>query len=395
MSKWVLRLGLAFAVLAVGLGACGFVAVNAIATSVVDEKTAPVKRQLEADWAGHQAQLQADLKAVAAWGELHEKVPADLGCRLSWQPASREAVVRHLARCGAAAPAIPEALAEQLRELGDEVLRREAELPKLEHSFAWMAELRGHDDWLAAEGTPWEFEPTDLRVDLPVSWAIPEMFSVLQPATLRLVEGVRAGALEEAVLDVTAYARALMGAPVVMPQVMGVAVLQNTRAQLDALGRPELGVPAAEVQALRHTRRAGGFVWHPWVPGAVREPLLPALPEASRCAAALEMGVTFLLGELLVEHYPQVLADFERQRQQPGACRSPLVARVLASAQDVPREAWVSLLNPELLGTTSDATAGAGLLPLAARLAPKARGAVTEAVLAVMAAQPFEAAPAP
>lgn len=391
MSRTFKRLTFAFAALAIGLLGSAWVTMRVVAVRIVDDKTAPVKQQLLADWAQQEARFVQALQATEVWTGGGEATPVSAGCQLPWTPSSHRAVTAHLGRCTAAAPRLDDATAKALETLGDDALAKEAELPALAQDLSWMAGLRGRGDWAAPEGTPYEF--VDARNEPSVlDWPLLDAAGTRALASVRLVQGHRAGALGDAVEDVTALGRALLGRPTLPEQLVGVAVLRRLRAQLDAAGQRELGPAKDFVDQLALTRLAGAQLWHPWLPAAQRERLLPKLPAATRCAAAADALLYAELGEPFAKVYPEYLPALHAWRK--GACASALVQRAHDERRAAPQERWRRLLLGGELLAVDGSTPLAGLVARLVEHDSAARRAAVEVLLSVVTAKPFpEAAP--
>ncbi len=387
MPRILKRLSLAFAVLALGLLLSGFLALVWLAHSVRTNQAEPVRRQLVADWEENADAFDAHLTAAAAWSTLGAPTPPGLGCHLRWTGESPP-VLHHLERCKDAPAPLDDDTLAALETLGPQLLVKADAAPVVARDLSWMAQLRGHDDWSAAAGTPFEF------FDVNGSFMEAPALSFTQVrglALLRLLDGQRTGALEAAVEDVTAFARALLGRPFVLDQLVGVAVLERTRAALDAAGHPELGTKSAELEALRAARLASAFLWHPWVPKAQRERFLPKLAPASRCAAAAQTLLVLEVGPPVQENYPEFTADFSAWRKT-RPCPGELLGRALDAREHLPDGSW-----QHLLGSSGFAT-GLSREDGASRLAMKliegtgvGRSTVTELLFSVMVAKPFAA----
>lgn len=384
MPRLLKRLSLAFAVLALGLLLAGFFALLWLAHSVRENETEPVRRQLVADWEKNADALEQHLTASAAWSPPGAPVPPALGCQLKWTGESVP-VARHLARCQEAPGALDDATLDALESLGAQLLVKADSAPTVARDLTWMSQLRGHDDWSSAAGTPFEFFDVNGSFMEAPALALEQVRAL---GLLRLLEGQRTGALEGAVEDVTAFSRALLGRPFVLDQLVGVAVLQRTRAVLDAAGHPELGAKSAELDALRAARLASAFLWHPWVPKAQRERFLPRLAPASRCAAASESLLTLEVGAPLQENYPEFVADLAAWRKtQP--CSSEFVQQALEARATLPEGSWQHLLGSSGVAS-GDGVASRSLLRLLEGTT-LGRATVTELIFSVMVARPFAA----
>ncbi len=389
MPRLFKRLTLAFAVLALGILLAGFLALLWLAHQVRTNQTEPVRQQLVADWERNADAFEKNLTTAASWNTPGERTPPELGCQLRWAGDSSP-VLQHLARCGATQPLDDDTLGA-LEALGDKLLTQAQTAPLPERDLSWMAQLRGHDDWSSVEGTPFEFfDVNGSFIDAPVI----SVKQVRALALVRLLQGQRSGALEPAVEDVTAFARALLGRPFVLDQLVGVAVLERTRAALDAAGHPELGTRSAEIVALRGARLAAAFLWHPWVPKAQRERFLPKLAPASRCAAAAEDLLVLEIGPPLQENYPGFLADF-RAWKATRPCTSDFITRALDAREHLPEASWQRLLGTPALpgGLSRDDISSRLLLELVENTA-LGRATITELIFSVTLARPF-AIPAP
>lgn len=382
MPRILKRLTLVFAVLALGLLLAGFLALLWLAHSVRTDQTEPVRKQLVADWEKNADALEQHLLAAAPWSTTTAPTPPELGCQLRWTGESVP-VARHLARCQDVSPPLDFALLATLEQPGAQLLVKADTLPVVERDLSWMARLRGHDDWSAAEGTPFEF--FDVNGTFMEAPAL-SMRHVRALAMLRLLEGQRTGALDAAVEDVVALARALLGRPFVLDQLIGVAVLDAARAALDAAGHPDLGPKRPELQALRAARLASAFLWHPWVPKAQRERFLPKLAPASRCAAASETLLLLEVGAPLQENYPQFVADLAAWTQTKP-CQSELVQQAVAARAALPEGSWQHLLGSA--GFAAKDEASSRLLVQLIEGTSLGRATVTELIFSVMVARPF------
>lgn len=388
------RLPLFFAALTVGLACAGWLTLRVLAGRVIDKNTEPVRRQLVADWERHAEQLEGDLALTKGWSELQEATPPGLGCQLPWRGEARS-VHLHVERCEGAPRPLDDADVSALKALGDQLLVKAAEAPAPARDLSWMAALRGHDDWTMAAGTPNEFlDPTFQR-----STAVPspqvDGDQVQALARLRLLQGERAGALEAAVDDVTALARALLGRPFLADQHQGLELLKLQRRLLDAASRPSLGTPPGELAALERARLASAMLWHPWAPELTRERFLSRLHAASRCAAIGEALEVLDAGPLLAEQYPDYAADFAAW-QQSAACRSDALARMVAARKTLPERSWRRLLPTAGLVERAE---GGDLLPAFLLWSVESMGsgrkAMMEVISSVTAARPFLPAGAP
>ncbi len=388
MPRLFRRLSLFFAVLALGTLAALWVGARVVAERLVDEKTEPVRRQFLADWAANEAQFAADLEASAAFNVTQERTPASLGCELTWA-GDGAALAQHLARCDHRGAPLPRELVSALEKAGDDLLRDPAKAPTFERDLGWMQALRGRDDWSQAAGTPLEFfdfsaaGPSVLEV--PVLDA-PQLQAL---AALRLLEGQRAPGLEDAVLDVTALGRALLGRPVLVDQLVGLRVLQRLRGVLVAAGRPELAPSQAALDALRGSRLAAGLLFSPWVPPALRARFFPTLSAASRCAAFGNATLFLEVGELLDEHYPAYRPALAAGR--PGACASDFIARGLDGRAAMAPGAWARALRVAARDPGDPDAVGPSLMTRAARSSSVTRGAALETFLTLVASKPFPA----
>ena len=307
MPRFLKRLTLAFAVLAVGLLVSGWIGLRVVATSLIDD-TEPVRAQLVADWAKNADRLEADLAAVTAWNTPGAPTPPAIGCQLIWS-GDPAALQKHVARCKDAPAPLDEKTLAALDAMGDQLLVKPADAPAVERDLGWLSSLHGHDDWSQMAGTPFEFFEVDPTTDSVMNAPVLALRQVRGLALLRLLEGQRAGTLDAALDDVVALARALLGRPFVLDHLVGIAVLDRTRHVLDALGRKELGPDSATIQSLRRSRLASAFLWHPWVGKAHRERFLTSLPAPSRCAAASEALLVLEVGGPLRENYPEFLQE--------------------------------------------------------------------------------------
>lgn len=385
MPRLLKRLSLAFAVFAIGLVLSAFIALRVLAQRVISDDTEPVRRQLVADWESHAGTLEAQLEAASAWNTQGEHTPPELGCQLRWSGES-PAVQRHLERCATAPAPIDEKTLIALDAMNEQLLVRAADAPVFERDFGWMASLQGHDDWSQVTGTPLEFfEVHGDIVDAP-TLALRQTRGL---TLLRLLQGQRTGTLEAAVVDVTAFARALLGRPFVLDQLVGVAILDRQRGVLDAVGRPELGPPGKAVQALRGARLASAMVWHPWVPKVQRDRLVPKLPVASRCAAASEALLLLEMGSLLAEHHPAFVNDFTAWKQT-NPCPSTFVNAALEARASMPEGSWKKLMgSAEFLNRAEQGDFMSSLLVRGVESSALGRRAVTELILSITAAKPF------
>ena len=296
---------------------------------------------------------------------------------------------RHLERCPGAPGPIDEKTLTALDALNEQLLVRAGDAPVVERDFAWMTSLHGHDDWSEVTGTPLEFfEVHDPIVEAP-TLALRQARGL---ALLRLLHGQRGGTLEAAVTDVTALARALLGRPFVLDQLVGVGILDRQRAVLDGLGRKDLGPTSQDVQALRGARLASAMVWHPWVPKAQRDRILPKLPVASRCAAASEALLLLEMGPLLAENHAVFLTDFGAWRNS-SPCPSTFVKAALTARAVMPEDSWKKLLgSAQFLDRAEKGDFFSALLVRAIESSALGRRAVTELILSLTAAKPFSTA---
>ena len=387
MPRILKRLTLAFAVLALGLALSGWLATRVLASNVMSSNTEPVRAQLVADWAKHADELDAELTAASAWSAPGEPTPPATGCQLRWTGDSA-AVQQHLARCKDTPGPIDEQTLGALEALGDQLLVKAAQAPSLERDFGWMTSLHGHDDWSQVAGTPFEFFDVDPANGSVMDAPTLALRQVRGVALLRLLAGQRAGDLAGAVDDVTALARALLGRPFVLDQLIGTAVLGRLRSTLDAVGQPQLGPSAAAVKALRGARLASAFLWHPWVPKAQRERFLGKLAPASRCAAASEALLVLEVGPPLAENYPEFVADFTAWRK--SACTSDFLNRALDARATMPEGSWKRLLRSvEFITRAEQGEVGSALVVRAIGASPLARHAAIEVIFSVMVARPF------
>ena len=342
MPRFLKRLTLAFAVLAVGLLVSGWIGLRVLATSLIDD-TEPLRAQLVADWAKNANRLEADLTAVTAWNTAGEVTAPAMGCQLRWSGDSA-ALLKHLARCPHAPAPIDEKTLAALDALGDQLLVKAGDAPALERDLGWMAALQGHDDWSQVAGTPLEFFEVDPGAKSVMEAPALALRQVRGLALLRLLEGQRAEKLDAAVEDVVAFSRALLGRPFVLDQLVGIAVLDRTRAVLDGLGKKELGPDAATIQSLRRSRLASAFLWHPWVVKTQRDRFLARLPPASRCAAASELLLVLEVGSPLLENYPEFIQDLRAWRET-SPCKSDFVNQALEARATMPAGSWRRLLR--------------------------------------------------
>ncbi|MDP3153575.1 MAG: hypothetical protein Q8N23_12935 [Archangium sp.] len=387
MPRLLKRLSLAFAVFAIGLVLFAFIALRVVAQRVIADDTEPVRRQLTADWEKNAATLEAQLAAAAAWNTPGEPTPPALGCQLRWTGESA-AVQRHLERCPDAPGPIDEKTLAALDTLGEQLLWRAADAPVVERDFGWMADLQGRDDWGEVAGTPLEFFEVHSAIVEAPTLALRQVRGL---ALLRLLQGHRAGTLEAAVTDVTALAKALVGRPFVLDQLVGVGILDRQRAVLDALGRKELGPPSQAVQALRGARLASAMLWHPWVPQAQRDRFVPKLPVASRCAAASEALLLMELGPLLAENHADFVNRFTAWRSTTP-CPSTFVKAALTARAVMPEDSWKKLLgSAQFIDRAEQGEFFSALLVRVVESTALGRRAVTELILSLTAAKPFPA----
>jgi hypothetical protein len=382
------RLPLFFAALTLGLAFAGWVTLRVLAGRVLDRNTEPVRRMLVADWERHAEQLENDLALTRDWSELHDTTPPALGCQLQWRGEARSIHV-HLERCAGAPGPLGDADVSALKALGDQLLVKAAEAPAPARDLSWMASLRGHDDWTMAAGTPNEFlDPTFQRsTAVPQPQVDGDQLEAL--ARLRLAQGQRAGALEAAVDDVTALARALLGRPFFADQHQGLDLLALQRRVLDGAGRTSLGTPPGELAALQRARLASAMLWHPWAPKLTRERFLARLHAASRCAAIGEALEALDAGPLLAEQYPDFTADFAAW-QQSAACRSDALARMVAARRSLPEHSWRRLLpTTELVERAERGEVLPAFLLWSVESMASGRKAMMEVILSVTAARPF------
>lgn len=110
---------------------------------------------------------------------------------------------QHRAGCAAAAVEVPAEVQQALLKLGASVLQRQAEVTWTP-SLGWMATLRGAGRWRPEAGTPLEYEAPDPWNNNPRSWAWVEPRQARALATLRLIEGVRSGALVQSLWNAAA-----------------------------------------------------------------------------------------------------------------------------------------------------------------------------------------------
>ena len=390
MPRFLKRLTLTFAVLALGLVLSGWLAIRVLASNVMSSNTEPVRDQLVADWAKHADELDAHLAASSSWHALGEPTPAAAGCQLRWTGESA-AVQQHLARCKDAPGPIDQQTLGALEALGAQLLVNAAEAPTLDRDFGWMTSLHGHDDWSQVAGTPFEFFDVDPASGSLMDAPTLDLRQVRGVALLRLLAGQRTGTLAAAVDDVTALARALLGRPFVLDQLIGTAVLDRLRSTLDAVGQPGLGPSAPEVKALRGARLASAFLWHPWVPKAQRERFLGKLAPASPCAAASEALLVLEVGPPLAENYPDFVSDFAAWRKA-GACKSDFVNRALDARTTMPEGSWKHLLRSvEFITRADQGEPGSALVVRAIGASAHARHAALEVIFSVMVARPFPA----
>lgn len=391
MPRFLKRLSLAFAVLAVGLLASGWIGLRVIATSLISD-TEPVRAQLVADWAKNGDRLESDLAAAAAWNTPGEPTPPAIGCQLSWSGDST-ALQKHSLRCKDAPAPLDEKTLTALDALGDQLLVKAADAPAVERDLGWMSSFRGHDDWSRAAGTPFEFFEVDPAIDSVTNAPVLALRQVRGLALMRLLEGQRADTLSAAVDDVVALSRALLGRPFLLDQLVGIAVLEQTRAALDALGKKELGPDAATIQSLRRSRLASAFLWHPWVVNAQRERFLGKLPAPSRCAAASEASLVLEVGGPLQENYAEFMQAFTAWRKT-SPCKSDFVNRVLDARSTMPAGSWKRLLHSSFFTSgTEQGELRAVLLEKAIEASALGRRAALEVGLSVNLAKPFPSEP--
>lgn len=389
MPRLFKRLTLAFAVLALGLILAAFIGLRVFATRVMADDTEPVRQQLVADWEKNADALDAQLAAVTSWNTPSEPTPPEVGCQLRWTGES-PAVHQHLARCADAPPPIDEQTLGALDSLKEQLLVRQAEAPRLERDFGWMASLHGHDDWSQVKGTPLEFfDVHEATIDAP-SLALRQVRAL---ALLRLLQGQREDKLDAAAADVVAFARALLGRPFVLDQLIGVAILDRSRAVLDAAGREDLGPSAKVIQSLRGSRLASAMLWHPWAPKAQRERFLGKLAPASRCAAATEALLVLELGPLLQENYPEFAAELAAWRKT-NPCPSDFVNQSFDARATMPEGSWKRLMHgAEFVSRAEQGSVVSALLVKAIESSALGRRAVTEFILSITTAKPFPPAP--
>jgi hypothetical protein len=394
MPRLLKRLSLVFALLAVGLFVAGWITLRVIATNVMTDDTEKVRAKLVADWAKNADALEANLGQVTAWNVVGGRTPPETGCQLRWAGESA-AVKKHLARCTGAPGPIDEQTLSALDALADQLLVKEAQAPKLERELSWMAALNGNDDWSQVEGTPFEFFDVDPAVLSATDAPLLALRQVRGLGLLRLLAGQRSGTLEAAVTDVEALARALLGRPFLADQLIGVVVLERTRAVLDAAGQQTLGPPLAQVQALRGSRLASALLWHPWVPKAQRDRFLPRLPAASRCAAASELLPVLEAGPPLAENYPGFVEELDGWKKT-RPCDSDFVIRALDARAHLPAGSWKHLLgSTDFIKGAEQGELGPSLLVKIIESSPLGRHAVTEVAFSVMLARPFPPEPQP
>ena len=186
-----------------------------------------------------------------------------------------------------------------------------------------------------------------------------------------------------------ALARALLGRPFLSDQLVGLAVLERTRAVLDAAGHSALGPPLAEVQALRGSRLASALLWHPWVPKAQRDRFMARLPPASRCAAASEVLPVLEAGPPLAENYPGFVEELAAWKKT-APCNSEFVVKALEARASLPPGSWKHLLRTtEFVTRAEQGEVGPALLVKIIEASPLGRHAVTEVAFSVMVAKPF------
>ena len=384
MPRLLKRLTLAFAVLAIGLMLAGLVILRVLANRALSGAE-PVQQQLVFDWEQHANELEKQLQSAASWDTPSGPTPPELGCQLKWQGESL-AVQQHQARCGSAPPAPDEQTITALEGLKDQLLVKAAEAPQFERDFSWMKTLHTQGDWSQAAGTPFEFfDPHEPMMDAPVLAFRP----VRGLALMRLVQGQRSGELEAAALDVKMFANALLRRPLVLDQLVGVSVLEQSRVVLTGAGHAELASSKDELEALRAARLASAMLWHPWVPKVQRERFLPKIAAPSRCAAASEALVMLELGPLLTEHYSQFVTELvEWRKGRP--CSSEFVTLALSAREALPARSWTKLLGPESFATRAEK--GEVLPALLLRTVESTelgRKAVTELTLSLITARPF------
>ncbi len=385
MPRLLKRLSLAFAVFAIGFVLFAFIALRVVAQRVISDDTEPVRRQLVADWEKNAGTLEAQLVAAAAWNTPGERTPPELGCQLRWTGQSAP-VTRHLERCPGAPGPLDEQTLTALDALNEQLLLRAGDAPVVERDFGWMASLHGHDDWSEVTGTPLEFFEVHGNIVEAPTLALRQVRGL---TLLRLLQGQRTGALEAAVTDVTALARALLGRPFVLDQLVGVGILDRQRTVLDGLGRPELGPTGQDVQALRGARLASAMIWHPWVPKAQRDRVLPKLKVASRCAAASEALLLLEMGPLLAENHAAFVTDFT-QWTNTTPCPSTFVRAALTARAAMPEDSWKKLLgSAQFLNRAEQGDFFSAVLVRAAESTALGRRAVTELILSLTAAKPF------
>jgi hypothetical protein len=381
MPRLLRRLSIAFAVLALGLVISGWIAVRVIATNVIEKQAEPVHHQLVADWAAHADALEKDLVTAAPWGVTTAPTPTSLGCELRWvnPPAA------HVARCKEHGAALPPEVLEQLEKLGDDVLGKANEAPTVERDLSWMTELRGHDDWNLAAGTPQEFVDVDPAKSASMDFPVIEGRHLDALSTLRLLQGVRSNALEEAVTDVLALHRAVLNRPALVDQLTGLTGLQHVRLQLAALDRTALAPNEDELRALLASRLAAALLWHPWVPKAQRTRFLALLAPASRCAATAEVLTLLELGTPLSESYGDFTADLFAW--QPGTCGSDFVERAFTARKTMSPDAWEHAMraaNEDPGGISPSVAITVG------RSSQLVRKAMLETLITLLVVRPFQ-----
>lgn len=378
------RATLVFALFAVGGLVALWAAQRVVATNVMKDQTTPVRDKYVADWEAHAAAFEKNTGIANTWLGETKQTPPSLGCQLPWAGDS-SAVQRHRERCATRAANFDLEQIETLEALTGTLLT-DASAPKVDEEVSWLAEFRGHADWLLEAGTPLEFFDADVSkisaLDIPVL----EARQVKALAARRLLLGKQNDALNDAVADVTALAQALLGRPVLLDQLLGVELLRNLRRELVSADKADLAPSEEVVEALRQTRLAASLLWHPWTPSTLQTRLSSSLSPASRCAASGEAAVHEELGTSLAEFYKPWLDGLHALRVQ-HACPSDFTTRVVAARANVPQDADRRLLRAaELL--SSDELRNA-LLLRAADSSELVRKAAVESYLAVTLARPF------
>ncbi len=380
--KFFKRLTFAFALFALGSLAAVWGGLRAVATNVMNDKTAPVRASYVADWAAHADVFERDLGTAETWVATSERAPVSLGCHLPWA-GDATPVQQHHARCPKRTPLSPE-LVEHLEALGGALLKKEE--PPVTEDFTWLRALQGHTDWSQATGTPLEFFDVNPQVSSVLDVPVLDRRQLHALVALRLLQGQQTGALPDAAADVTVLGRALLSRPVTLDQLLGVAVLQQLRTELEAVGTTELAPPADVIEALRQTRLASALLWHPWTPSALRTRFTPKIANASRCAASAEAAMHEELGTLAKEYDPTWVDALHGARVQ-APCDSDFTQRLVAARATVPADVARRLLrSTEPFSGDELKTA---LMLRATESSALVRRAAVESYLALTLARPF------